>query len=75
VSDLTSNTVKRRIVNCPQCGAPVPWDRANRYRPFCSERCKMIDLGAWATESYRIPVAEDKDTPEDESGYGPRSPN
>lgn len=37
------------------------WDRTNPYRPFCSERCKMIDLGAWATESYRIPVEEDND--------------
>jgi endogenous inhibitor of DNA gyrase (YacG/DUF329 family) len=55
-----------RVVSCPQCGAPVAWDSSSRYRPFCSERCKMIDLGAWATESYRIPVAEDKDTPEDE---------
>jgi uncharacterized protein len=41
------------------------WDETSRYRPFCSERCKMIDLGAWATESYRIPVAEDNDTPDD----------
>jgi endogenous inhibitor of DNA gyrase (YacG/DUF329 family) len=43
----------------------VVWDSANAYRPFCSERCKLSDLGAWATESYRIPVAEDKDEPED----------
>jgi uncharacterized protein len=40
------------------------WDSANPYRPFCSERCKMIDLGAWATESYRVPVEEDSDMPE-----------
>jgi endogenous inhibitor of DNA gyrase (YacG/DUF329 family) len=33
----------------------------NKWRPFCSERCKMIDLGAWATESYRVP-AEEHDT-------------
>lgn len=50
-----------RIVNCPQCGKPVVFDKANRWRPFCSERCKMIDLGAWASESYRIPLAESKD--------------
>ncbi|HSQ05470.1 MAG TPA: DNA gyrase inhibitor YacG [Burkholderiales bacterium] len=59
-----------RIVNCPQCGKPVVWEPANRFRPFCSERCKMIDLGAWASESYRIPVSEDKDSPEDEEGGG-----
>ncbi len=48
-------------VSCPQCGKSVKWDSANPYRPFCCERCKMIDLGAWATESYRIPVAENDD--------------
>lgn len=53
-----------RTVSCPQCGNNVPWSSANPYRPFCSERCKMVDLGAWATESYRIPVAENKDAPE-----------
>ena len=53
--------MKARIVNCPQCGKPITWDVANRYRPFCSERCRLIDLGAWASESYRIPVPENKD--------------
>jgi endogenous inhibitor of DNA gyrase (YacG/DUF329 family) len=62
--------MKQRVVTCPQCGASVAWDPANKFRPFCSERCKMIDLGAWATESYRIPVVEDKDTPDEESGGG-----
>ena len=60
----TSKSATPKLVNCPQCGASVPWDSANPYRPFCSERCKMIDLGAWATESYRIPVEEDSDLPE-----------
>lgn len=45
-----------RMVNCPRCGAAAPWSSANPFRPFCSERCKLIDLGQWATESYRIPV-------------------
>ena len=61
-----------RIVNCPQCGKPVEWDPGNRFRPFCSERCRMIDLGAWATENYRIPVEEDKD--ELEAGPDPDTP-
>ena len=52
---------------CPQCGANVVWDPANPHRPFCSARCKTIDLGAWATESYRIPVTEDNDTPDDDA--------
>lgn len=50
--------MKQSLVNCPQCGKIVVWNPENRYRPFCSERCKMIDLGQWASESYRIPDAE-----------------
>ena len=52
-----------RIVNCPHCGKPVAWDTTNPRRPFCSERCRLIDLGAWASENYRIPAAA-KDDPE-----------
>jgi len=43
-----------KIVPCPHCGKTVEWSPASRWRPFCSERCKMIDLGAWASETYRI---------------------
>lgn len=43
------------IVNCPTCAKPVEWRPENAYRPFCSERCKRIDLGAWANEEYRVP--------------------
>jgi endogenous inhibitor of DNA gyrase (YacG/DUF329 family) len=50
-----------RLVTCPTCGKSVTWMPANACRPFCSERCKLIDLGAWATERYRVPVVEDKD--------------
>jgi endogenous inhibitor of DNA gyrase (YacG/DUF329 family) len=47
----------------------VTWSKDSPYRPFCSERCKLLDLGAWAEESYRIPVAESKGHPEaDEPG-------
>jgi hypothetical protein len=49
---------KPRLVSCPRCGKATPWTSANAYRPFCSERCKLIDLGAWATESYRIPTPD-----------------
>ncbi|MBL8383713.1 MAG: DNA gyrase inhibitor YacG [Burkholderiales bacterium] len=48
-------------VACPTCGAEAAWNRDNPWRPFCSERCKQIDLGAWATESYRVPVREEPD--------------
>ena len=40
---------------------PVAWSSANKFRPFCSERCKLIDLGQWATEAYRVPQAGDPD--------------
>jgi uncharacterized protein len=50
---------KPAVVACPQCGKDVIWDKEiNPYRPFCSERCKLIDLGQWASESYSIPVKE-----------------
>jgi len=54
-------------VDCPTCGKKVDWIEANKFRPFCSERCKKIDLGAWAEEKYVIPGAlpvddEDPDT-------------
>jgi endogenous inhibitor of DNA gyrase (YacG/DUF329 family) len=42
------------LVNCPQCGEPTEFSVANRYRPFCSERCRLIDLGAWASDRYRV---------------------
>ncbi|MGH1358748.1 MAG: DNA gyrase inhibitor YacG [Burkholderiaceae bacterium] len=41
-------------VICPNCGESARYSTANPYRPFCSERCKVIDLGAWANEDYRI---------------------
>ncbi len=54
-----------RFVSCPRCGAPVAWTVENRYRPFCSERCKLIDLGDWAMERYRVAVEKDKDAEQD----------
>lgn len=40
-------------MKCPICDKPTTW-KDNPYRPFCSERCKIIDLGNWASEDYRI---------------------
>ena len=45
-----------RVVTCPQCAAQVPWTAESKWRPFCSQRCKLIDLGAWADERYRVEV-------------------
>ncbi|MFQ5850198.1 MAG: DNA gyrase inhibitor YacG [Candidatus Binatia bacterium] len=55
------------VVRCPTCKAEVPWED-NSYRPFCSERCWVVDLGAWADERYRIPGAGLEDESEDEDG-------
>ncbi|KMW47488.1 DNA gyrase inhibitor YacG [Ralstonia insidiosa] len=60
-----------KTVKCPTCGKPVPWVPESRYRPFCSERCKQIDLGAWAAEQYTIPVVEDDDLPPETPGGDP----
>ena len=49
---------KVRVVNCPSCGKPVPWQPESTWRPFCSARCRQIDLGAWASESFRVEVQE-----------------
>ncbi len=42
-------------VRCPSCGTAVPWSSEQRWRPFCSERCRLVDLGHWASEAHRIP--------------------
>ena len=50
---------KPMIVDCPTCGTAVEWNAAHTFRPFCSDRCKLIDLGAWASEEHKIPVGPD----------------
>lgn len=41
-------------VPCPNCKAPVVWQNESTYRPFCSKRCQLIDLGEWADEGHKI---------------------
>lgn len=55
-------------VSCPACQKSVAWNQANPFRPFCSERCKLIDLGEWADEGYKVPgePADPNEPPEDE---------
>lgn len=55
-----------KIVVCPQCGGDSVYAPQNAYRPFCSERCKQLDLGAWASESFRMPT----DAPPDDVVFG-----
>ena len=49
-------------VKCPTCQAESEWDKNNSFRPFCSERCRLIDLGDWASETHRIPSLEPVDS-------------
>jgi endogenous inhibitor of DNA gyrase (YacG/DUF329 family) len=53
---------KPRLVRCPACSGDSVYAPSNPYRPFCSERCKNLDLGAWASESFRVP---DESPPDD----------
>ncbi|MDH5446355.1 MAG: DNA gyrase inhibitor YacG [Gammaproteobacteria bacterium] len=45
-------------VKCPSCGKQIEWSPEQKWRPFCSDRCRLIDLGDWANESHRIPGEE-----------------
>jgi uncharacterized protein len=61
-----SPAAKPRQVACPICSKPSEFAPSNPWRPFCSERCKLIDLGQWASERYRIAVEEpDEGLPEE----------
>ena len=56
-------------MRCPNCRKTVTW-KDNPYRPFCSDRCKLLDLEGWLSERYRIPVqpesrAETSELPEE----------
>ena len=53
-------------VPCPTCGGPSLFAPSNRYRPFCSARCRQIDLGAWASESFRVP----SEAPPEDAPFG-----
>ena len=58
-------------VSCPNCGKPVEWNAASHWRPFCSERCRLIDLGEWMNESHRIAgesTGEDEETAQEPPG-------
>ncbi len=50
-------------IRCPACKQWTTWEE-NRFRPFCSERCKLIDLGAWASEEYKIPGKKEEEEDE-----------
>lgn len=53
-----------QVVKCPKCGKEVAYE-GNEYRPFCSERCKLLDFGAWANEQYNLPSEDTQLSEED----------
>lgn len=52
------------VVRCPICKRETVYE-GNEFRPFCSERCKLLDFGAWANEEYNLPVEETSLSEED----------
>lgn len=52
------------LVKCPRCGKQTEYS-GNEFRPFCSERCKLIDFGAWADEEYALPAENAQPSEED----------
>ena len=63
-TEPTTSSPAPRIVPCPTCGGDSVFAPSNAWRPFCTERCRQIDLGAWASESFRVqaaPPTEDQD--------------
>ncbi|HMN77778.1 MAG TPA: DNA gyrase inhibitor YacG [Burkholderiaceae bacterium] len=68
---MTPATAPVRIVRCPRCGGTSVYAAGNPYRPFCSERCKAADFGAWASEAYRVEAAPPR---EDGGDAGPAQP-
>jgi endogenous inhibitor of DNA gyrase (YacG/DUF329 family) len=59
---MATRADKPRVVRCPACSGDSIYAPSNPFRPFCSERCKNMDLGAWASESFRVP---DESPPDD----------
>lgn len=62
-SQPSTGSTKPVMVRCPSCSEMVPYRTDNPYRPFCSKGCKAIDLGAWASESYRVEATTTTDAP------------
>jgi len=63
---------KERLVPCPTCRQRTLFGPANPWRPFCSERCRGMDLGAWANEEYRVAAPPTPDVDADEPPPAPR---
>lgn len=66
-SQTDNQKIVRTVIKCPACQKPTFW-QDNPYRPFCSRRCRMLDLGCWVDEEYRVPS-------EDQSGIDESAEN
>jgi endogenous inhibitor of DNA gyrase (YacG/DUF329 family) len=64
-----------KTVRCPHCNREIEWSERWPQRPFCSERCRLIDLGAWATEEYRIAGKETTPAEDGTDAGGPERMN
>jgi endogenous inhibitor of DNA gyrase (YacG/DUF329 family) len=58
------NLIVMPIVKCPTCSRETEYS-GNEFRPFCSERCKLLDFGAWADEQFALPTQETELSEED----------
>ncbi len=72
---MSSRPVSPRLVRCPTCGGDSVYAPENPWRPFCSERCRSVDLGAWASEGYRVPATRPELDPDDPDGSGGAAPH
>jgi endogenous inhibitor of DNA gyrase (YacG/DUF329 family) len=58
---MTANASNSKFVYCPACAKEIIWSDTNPFRPFCSEKCRLIDLGDWLSEKHFIYVSEEED--------------
>ena len=65
-TSATTGSPAPRLVRCPTCNGTSVYGPQNPWRPFCGERCKLIDTGAWADESFRMPT----EAPPDDAPHG-----
>lgn len=66
---MAEQAAHKPSVPCPTCGKPVAWGPDSPWRPFCSERCRLIDLGEWLSEEKRIAGEQLPPTPQEPDDY------
>ena len=66
--------MSQRVVPCPTCRKGTVYDPLNPWRPFCSQRCRNVDLGAWASGEYRLPVQDEGETQAEPTATPPAAP-